>query len=407
MALQGTLDTFSLIDVLRLLAASDKTGRLQVHAEVGAGALWLDSGKVVGGELDGLALDAVAVAAQLLRQAEGTFVFVPDEPAPAPGQALELEALLTDAEDLLAAWRELEAVVPSVDAWVRLAPELPGDEVVVDRSSWTVLVASGAGVTVAELAALLGVSELEACRRVKDLVEAGLLEVLVDDALEDEPAWDAEEAPPAPVAAVADEPTPFDDEPARSDEPVSFGESLSFGEPVPYDGVVPFDELDDPFVELPAPAPEVAAAWARDLGSVDEPATATEPTDLLASTEPGDPIDTIAAADESIAADGSASLGIVIPGFDSIVSYGAAVARAAGAPELDEDGAGAHDPSDGIPDGPVELPNLTPQAARALAAAAQARTDAERDAALADAVDDDNEPIDRNLLLRFLSSVKQ
>ncbi len=55
----------------------------------------------------------------------------------------------------------------------------------------------------------------------------------------------------------------------------------------------------------------------------------------------------------------------------------------------------------------LELPNLTPQAARAIAAAAQASTEAERDAALAMATGPDDEPLDRDLLLRFLSSVKR
>jgi hypothetical protein len=53
------------------------------------------------------------------------------------------------------------------------------------------------------------------------------------------------------------------------------------------------------------------------------------------------------------------------------------------------------------------LGNLTPQAARAIAAAAQATTDAERDAALDQAIAANHEPLDRGLLMRFLSSVKQ
>jgi hypothetical protein len=52
-----------------------------------------------------------------------------------------------------------------------------------------------------------------------------------------------------------------------------------------------------------------------------------------------------------------------------------------------------------------QLANLSPQAARAVAAAAQASTDEEREAALAE-VNDDEEPINRGLLLKFLSSVR-
>jgi hypothetical protein len=53
-----------------------------------------------------------------------------------------------------------------------------------------------------------------------------------------------------------------------------------------------------------------------------------------------------------------------------------------------------------------QLASLSPKAARAVAAAAKAATDEERDAALAEAAEEDDEPINRGLLLKFLSSVK-
>jgi hypothetical protein len=51
-----------------------------------------------------------------------------------------------------------------------------------------------------------------------------------------------------------------------------------------------------------------------------------------------------------------------------------------------------------------QLATLSPRAANAIRAAAEAKTDEERDAAL-DSVDGD-EPLNRGLLLKFLSSVK-
>jgi hypothetical protein len=53
-----------------------------------------------------------------------------------------------------------------------------------------------------------------------------------------------------------------------------------------------------------------------------------------------------------------------------------------------------------------QLASLSPKAARAVAAAAKAGTLEEREAALAAASDEDDEPINRGLLLKFLSSVK-
>jgi predicted transcriptional regulator len=52
-----------------------------------------------------------------------------------------------------------------------------------------------------------------------------------------------------------------------------------------------------------------------------------------------------------------------------------------------------------------QLAMLSPRAAQAVAAAAAADNDTEREAAL-DALDDSDEPINRGLLLKFLSSVK-
>src|SRR5262245_32794776 len=46
MALQGTLDTFELPDVLRLLASTKKSGRLHLQSDRGTGDVWLDEGRV-------------------------------------------------------------------------------------------------------------------------------------------------------------------------------------------------------------------------------------------------------------------------------------------------------------------------------------------------------------------------
>jgi hypothetical protein len=51
-----------------------------------------------------------------------------------------------------------------------------------------------------------------------------------------------------------------------------------------------------------------------------------------------------------------------------------------------------------------QLANLSPKAAKAVAAAAKATTPEERERALAE-VDDDEDPINRDLLIKFLGSV--
>ena len=80
MALQGNIDSFSVVDVLRLLGSSSKSGRLVVDGDRGSGSLWLGDGSVLGGTTTRTGASAVAappseVLFDVLRFSEGAFVF--------------------------------------------------------------------------------------------------------------------------------------------------------------------------------------------------------------------------------------------------------------------------------------------------------------------------------------------
>ncbi|MFS8586391.1 MAG: DUF4388 domain-containing protein, partial [Acidimicrobiia bacterium] len=179
MALQGTLDTFSLPDVLRLLATTAKTGRLRIEGDRGRGSVWLADGGIVDADADrvteGTPTDEVLF--ELLRFSEGSFAFEADERAAKGGEPEDVEALLRRSHALLSEWRELENVVPSLEHEVRLASDLSTDEVTIDADRWRSLVAVAGGRTVGELAAELGLTELGVSRAVRDLVDLGVAEV--------------------------------------------------------------------------------------------------------------------------------------------------------------------------------------------------------------------------------------
>ncbi|HMK11772.1 MAG TPA: DUF4388 domain-containing protein [Acidimicrobiales bacterium] len=373
MALQGTLDTFALIDVFRLLASTNKTGRLLVTGDRGNGSVWFDGGGVVlAAAHNTKPSDApVTVIFELLRQHEGTFVFEAEVTTPEAGAPSDVENLIREAEHLLIEWQEIEAVVPSVTCWVSMSPELPRPEVVVDGERWKVIVATGAGSTVAGVGDILGLGEIAVSKAVKQVVEIGLLTISVAPA----GAMPARVAEPAPAI----EPEPVFSEPEP--EPIS--------EPEP---------AHEPVIDL-VPEPEPAH----------EPEAAAEP-------EP-DPASELVPQPEPAAASGA--MGIDIPGFSTLApsvqiekepepvapvstkaQNGTWAARLQDAAQQESNPEPQDDPM-------LELPNLTPQAARAIAAAAQASTEAERDAALAMATGPNDEPLDRDLLLRFLSSVKR
>lgn len=342
-ALQGTIETFALPDVLRLLASTKKTGELRVTGDRGSGRLAIADGAIVGSEAANAphVEGAVDVVFELLRFETGEFVFE-DGPASGTDAPAEVEPVLADAEKLLAEWREIEAVVPSSAAWVALAADLPDDEVTIDRDRWKAIVAVGSGTTVAALGDLLSLGELPVARLVKELSEAKLVELgeaPADAAPASTPLEGAADAPaevpeaesgPAfgstfePAAPTVDEPGSLTTEPApvADPEPTSFDAAPSFVDEERFDpnGLV----IEEPTVtpegpsEPPAPAPEAS---------------------------PGE---------------------------------AAEIAR--------------------------QLANLSPKAARAVAAAAKATTEEEREAALAE-VEEGDDQINRELLLKFLGTV--
>jgi hypothetical protein len=181
--LQGTFDTLSFPEVLRLLAASRKEGALRIDAGVAA-TLWFGDGRVgaaEGGDLVEPTADRGELFARLVdigfavvRSAGGTFRFAADETAPwAAGETIGVEDVLTEIDGLLAQWREIESVVPSLECRPVLSDELEAETLEVDRELWRLLVRIDGRRTVRDLAHRTGRSVLDLCHALIDLARAG------------------------------------------------------------------------------------------------------------------------------------------------------------------------------------------------------------------------------------------
>jgi Domain of unknown function (DUF4388) len=353
-ALQGTLDTFALPDVLRLLATTHKTGRLRVNGDRGSGSLWVEEGQLAASELivPGATDDSlINTLFHLLRFKRGSFIFETGAMAPAGLTPNEIEPMLDEAETMLVEWRSIEAVVPSLDAWLTLRPELTGSMVKIDNERWRIIAAIGSGRSVGSVGEALGLEELPALRGVKEIVELGLVAV-------------GERAPSiaegnavarGPEATVAPEVTVAADLRSQWDERETNGQAAS---------QVTFQHWDEPTTsEWEEPAPPNYAYQPHDMAGP----SSSEMTGL------GD----AGLSDERYDAD----------------PYSEPVRSRAMESDLDDPAEIAR-----------QLANLSPRAAKAVAAAAKAQTPEEREAALA-AIEAEDDTVNRGLLLKFLGSV--
>jgi len=384
-ALQGTLDTFALPDVLRLLAATKKSGRLRLTGPRGSGDVWVTGGGICAIEAAHAphATEAVDALFELLRFQEGSFAFEAEVAHDAPGPDLEVESLLDEAERILAEWHQIEAVVPSLDAYVTLRRTLAGPSVSIDQEHWTTLVVVGAGSTVRSIGDALSLPEIPVSRALRDLAELGVVEI--------------EAVAPADAAVVSAKGATAPSR-ARRAAPAARREPDLAPEPAPEPEptLEPVAEPEAPapvLAEEPAPADPDELPPARPLRARRSKAAApvadtpTEPERFVPIELPGHMHHKPAAEDTENEEPSNSSVDDLAAAFPGLAN------RTVDLSPEDEELA-------------RQLATLSPRAADAVRAAAEAATDEERDAALDEATGEGEGAINRGLLLKFLSSVK-
>jgi hypothetical protein len=222
MALSGTLDSFPLPEVLRLLGRSGQTGLLLVKADdqemrgylqggrllfacagderavksrlVGGGLLdrdgWeqVSSGDVSADELladDVSPLDydravrslTVDAFVEIMRRRQGSFEFEEGVTTSIRlGTELSIDDTLDEVDERLRAWNAIREIVPSMTARIHLAEGLPegSDSVEIDAAEWALIGLIASGTTVKRLSSHTGESEFDAASKVAAFVSRGL-----------------------------------------------------------------------------------------------------------------------------------------------------------------------------------------------------------------------------------------
>lgn len=405
MALQGTLDTFALPDVLQLLATTKKTGCLRLDGPRGTGTVHVDGGEVVAvaAAHAPLATEPADALFELLRFEEGAFAFEADATPSERQTAVDVDVVLGEATTLLQEWHGIEAVVPSLDAHVALRPALSGDEVTIPADQWAHLVAVGGGRSVRSLGDHLELAELPVSRLVRDLVELGVVQ------LEERAPEPVEEPASTHLPQVAPEPL----------EPHEGATMAVTDRGAPSDPALDDRSTGDAVADAPLPpppgAPDVGAQTGQEAPLLGSLAAAGDQAEPATGDDDGLPVARpikarrpkprlLEASDEP-----ERFVPLDLPGHQSPVSASSAGSESdlddltAAFPGLASRGSLSPDEDAEVSE---QLAALSPEAAEAVLAASEAPDDDAVAAALDEAVEGEEAPINRGLLLKFLGSAK-
>jgi hypothetical protein len=185
--LQGTLETLALPELLRLLARSRKTGALWLDAANSSAVVYIVDGRCCAAESSeageplteaaGLLARVIDVCFAVERAEDGAFRFGPEEPPWMCDATVDLESAIDELGRLVEEWREIQAVIPSLECRVRLNDMLGVEELRLDRERWQLVVAIDGRRNVRDLSRKTSRQVLDICHAIMALADAGAVEV--------------------------------------------------------------------------------------------------------------------------------------------------------------------------------------------------------------------------------------
>ena len=271
--LRGSLDTFALPEIVRLIASSGKTGVLTAETFRLKGRIFLDEGAINfattrgdDGDLEDLRRmttsrahnerrgrkdsspgqtledvveqQALEVFVRLMRMSGGKFVFDEGARTRAFGTGavlrLDVDKIIDQATSRITEWLDIETVVPSPTTRFTLNRDLADDEfeVTLDARSWTFLAAVGDAASVQDLAERLRIFEFPAARKVAEFVRRGLLVPADAKAEFSTVPVIVTETKPVDAASVEADAEASDDHAASDDAPTGAWEHGAQADPV-------------------------------------------------------------------------------------------------------------------------------------------------------------------------------
>ncbi len=187
-ALTGNLAQLRLIDILRLLHLSGRTGQLELTASDGKfGEIYLVNGQISHSLYEEWIGEEAVYG--LFSWAEGIFKFHADETTDERTVSLSTDQILEEASTYASEWEKIRKTIPSSNAIYRLAAR-PSSEVQLRAEDWSVLTQLDGEKTILEIAEASQLNELFTSKIICRLYELGLIELVAIQVSDSRPIAD-------------------------------------------------------------------------------------------------------------------------------------------------------------------------------------------------------------------------
>jgi hypothetical protein len=175
-ALVGSLATFSLFDVLELLARTGHTGELQVVARGIDQRVWIDRGDLLDASGEGSNSNSLF---ELVCVDDGWFYFTLTGAPPEDLERVPVVSLLADLRPQVEEWRTLVPFLP-FDARVSMSATTPGPAVQIRSDQWQLLGLVGSpGRTIRAVIDTAEAHPLTTLRTLRELIDGQLVTMVL------------------------------------------------------------------------------------------------------------------------------------------------------------------------------------------------------------------------------------
>jgi hypothetical protein len=170
----GDLSQIRLVDILSLLMAERKTGKVTLTKGHTLAEIFVEGGEISHATAGSRSGEEAVY--HMMAWTVGRFAYVPDEKPDSKTIDTPTKQILATSTQRVREWERIRRAIPSMDMVFRIAPRGDDDDMALKGSQWNVLRLLDGARTIREITRELGRGEMETLKTLHGLLQRGLIE---------------------------------------------------------------------------------------------------------------------------------------------------------------------------------------------------------------------------------------